>query len=509
MRTSNSAKNLVASISISVVSIMLGFITRKIFVDEVGVEYLGLNGLLGNILGVMTLLEGGFAASVVYNLYKPIADDDRPAILALLQLYKKVYRYIAIGVAAFGVSLYPFLKYFIADISQLQYVGIVYAIFLFNSLVQYFTAYKWSLINVSQKNYKLAGINMVYQVGLSVAKILVLYYTKNYIMYLVVESIFGICLNVAIVRKANRLFPYIVNAPKYVVAADVKKKIVTNMKALFLHSLGGYFMHSTDNIVISAYIGVGIVGLYSNYTLLITTIRSFTSQILSSFSESVGNLIASESSDYAYNIFKTIFFVNFVCISVPIVIISTTIQPFMAFWLGEKYLLSTATLCIILVNFYLDGMRSSAYTFKVKSGIFTQDKFTPLMQGIINLCLSILFVRWWGLAGVLAATAISIMSIAFWQWPRLIYKYTFHRSVWPYFRRYAAYTAVFGVALGLSLLICSFVHVGPHLLQAVCNGVISLLVTCALYFVVFRRTEEFRSLRAHAAMLHIPFLHRG
>lgn len=509
MRTSNSAKNLVASISISVVSIMLGFITRKIFVDEVGVEYLGLNGLLCNILGVMTLIEGGFAGSVTYHLCKPVAQDDRPAILALLQLYKKVYRYIAIGVAAFGVALYPFLKYFIADISQLQYVGIVYAIFLFNSLIQYFTAYKWSLINVSQKNYKLAGINMIYQVGLSVGKILVLYYTKDYILYLVVESIFGIGLNVAMVRKCNKMYPYVVNAPKYKVDKKVKNSIITNMKALFWHQLGGYFVHSTDNIVISAYIGVGIVGLYSNYTLLISTIKGFASQALSSFSDSVGHLIASESNEYAYNIFKTIFFVNFLCTSVPIIIISTSIQPFISFWLGSEYQLSTAILAIILVNFYVEGMRRASYIFKVKSGIFTQDKFTPLIQGLLNFGMSLLFVRYWGLAGVLAATAISMFAISFWQWPRLIYKYTFHRSVWPYFRRYAAYTAVFGVALGLSLLICSFVHVGPHLLQAVCNGVISLLVTCALYFVVFRRTEEFRSLRAHAAMLHIPFLHRG
>ena len=204
-----------------------------------------------------------------------------------------------------------FIGYFISDFSDMKDVGIIYFIFLFNSTIQYFTAYKWSLINSSQQAYKLATINLTYQIGLNLGKLAILYYTQNYIIYLVVEALFGIGLNFAIVKKANKLFPYIVGAERHSVPTNVKNNIITNMKALFLHSLGGYFMHSTDNIVMSAYIGVGIVGLYSNYTLITTTLRGFTNQILNSFSESVGNLIASESAEHSYYIFKTILFVTF------------------------------------------------------------------------------------------------------------------------------------------------------------------------------------------------------
>ena len=164
--------------------ILLGFITRKIFVDNIGVQYLGLNGLLKNILGIMTLLEGGFATSVVYNMYKPLAQDDRPKILALLQLYRRVYRWIALGVVLFGVCLYPFLGYFLKDAEDLDYVGVVYFIFLFNSVINYFSAYKWSLINASQQVYKLTTINLCYQIGVSLTKLAILYFTKNYILYL-------------------------------------------------------------------------------------------------------------------------------------------------------------------------------------------------------------------------------------------------------------------------------------------------------------------------------------
>lgn len=496
-RTLNSAKNLAVGVGISLAMTLVGFATRKIFVDTVGVDYLGLNGLLQNILGVMTLLEGGFATSVVYNMYKPLAEDNKPEILALLQLYKKVYRYLAVGVSLFGVSIYPFIGFFVEDSSNLQYVGVIYFIFLFNSLIQYFTAYKWSLINASQQNYKLGKINLAYQLILSFSKIAILYYTKNYILYLVVESLCGLGLNIAIVKKANKLFPYIVNAPKYYVKPEVKSNIITNMKALFLHSLGGYFMHSTDNIVMSAYIGIGIVGLYSNYTLITSTIKNFTNQILNSFAESVGNLIASEKSDYSYGVFNTILFVNFLTISIPVVILSCVVQPFILWWLGQDYLLSGYVLCIILVNFYIDGMRSCVLTFKTKSGIFRQDRFTPLLQGCINLALSLIFVRIWGLGGVLAATAISILSIGFWQWPRLIYKHLFHCPVKVYFKRYFSYTSIMLASIILALLLLKILQVKILVVQIFLNFIIAVSVVASVYYMAFRKSEEYKQLSCY------------
>lgn len=494
MRTLNSAKNLASSLGITLIMTLLGFFTRKVFVDNVGVEYLGLNGLLQNILGIMTLLEGGFATSVVYNLYKPLAEDNRPKILALLQLYRKVYRYIALGIILFALCLYPFIDIFIKDGENLEYVSIVYFIFLFNSVVGYFTAYKWSLVNASQQNYKLTAINLVYQVGLNLAKLAILYYTRNYILYLIVEALFGIGLNICIVWKTNLLFPYIKTKEKYILDTETKNNIVTNMKALFINKIGGFFMHSTDNIIISAFVGVASIGLYSNYTLITMTVRSVVDQALNSFSESVGNLIASESSEKVYEVFKTTFFVNFLLASTPVIILHNAITPFISWWLGEEYLLGYTTLCVILFNFYIDVMRSTALTFKTKAGIFVKDRFTPLLQGIINLVLSYIFVQFWGLAGVLFATSISILSIGFWQFPRLCYKYVFHQSLWQYFRKYIFYSLVGGLALLLSFCFCEFFTWEYPLLQMAYNSIISLFVVLGIYYVFFRQTLQYAQL---------------
>lgn len=502
MRTLNTIKNMASGFGVMIVSIILGFITRKVFVDSIGVEYLGLNGLLQNILGVMTLIESGFATSVIFNLYKPIANNDQPRIIALLQLYRKVYRYMALGVFLCALAIYPFLNHLIKDAQNLEYISVVYFIFLFNSLIQYFTAYKLAIINANQKNYKLTTINIIYQIGLSLGKISILYYTQSYILYLIIEACFGLGYNLAIVKKANKLFPYIVTKIKYEVEPDVKQNIKTNMKALFFHALGGYFMHSTDNIIISSFVGIAVVGLYSNYTLLTGLVKSFITQIMNSFSESVGNLIASESSVKIYSVFQTVFFINFIIVSIPIIILYNTLTPFIEWWLGAEYQLGHYILCIILFNFYVDNMRNSALTFKTKSGIFVQDRFTPLLQGIINLILSLIFVHYWGLFGVLLATSISILSIGFWQFPRLIYKHTFKQPLKRYFYRYTLYTSIAFVTLISSSMICQITPIANPLLKATGNATISILCIIIIYFCAFKHSPQYKSLLTYISNIY-------
>lgn len=497
-RTSNTFRNLASKLGVSFVMTLLGFFTRKVFVDNIGIQYVGLNGLLQNVLGIMTLLEGGFATSVVYNMYKPLAEDNRPKILALLQLYRRVYRWIAAGIILFGICLYPFIGVFLKDADNLQYVGVVYFIFLFNSVINYFSAYKWSLINASQKVYKLTVINLAYQLGVSLSKLAILYYTKNYILFLVVEACFNIAYNIAVVKKADSLFPYVKTRDKYTVDFDTKNNILTNIKALFINRVGGYFMHSTDNIIITAFVGIGVTGLYSNYTLITGVVRSVVNQALDSYSESVGNLIASESADKIFSVFKSCFFINFILVSVPVIILFNTLSPLIDWWLGAEYKMANVTVWLILLNFYVDSIRTTAITFKVKAGIFVQDRWTPFIQGVINVILSLVLVKIIGLSGVLLATAISILSIGFWQFPRLCYKHVFHKPLIDYFKRLFYYTTVGTLALLLSFFICKSISAGGPFIRMMISVLVTFVTLTIVYWICFHRMEEYKDLKMYA-----------
>lgn len=494
MRTLNSVKNLLTGIGITILMALLGFITRKIFVENVGVEYLGLNGFLTNILGIMSLLEGGFAISVVYNMYKPLSNNDYPKIIALLQLYKKVYRWIALGIFVFSLVFYPFLGVFIKDVASLSYLSIVYFIFIFNTLVGYFVAHKWSMINASQKNYKLAVITLVYQIGLSLAKILILYFTKDYILYLIVEAVFGLGQNIAVSKKCNKMFPYIVTNQKYEVEPEVKSDIIRKMKALFLNSLGGYFMNSTDNVIISNYLGVAVVGYYSNYTLILGLLRSLADKVLLAYSESVGNLIASENKVHVYKVFKVSFFLDYIVASSIVIVLWNSLDCFVEWWLGKEYVLDSYVKIAVLINAYIMTMRGSAFIFKQKAGIFMQDKFTPLLQGIINVIFSVLFVQFWGLSGVLFATSISLLSIGFWQFPHLCYKYIFQQPLRNYFYMYGLYTVTMIGVLAISNFICDYIIVENLLLKSIINGVVSIFIFLFVSIIIYFHSDPFRQL---------------
>jgi O-antigen/teichoic acid export membrane protein len=494
MRTENSKKNLVAGIAITLSMTLLGFFTRKIFVDNIGIEYMGLNGLLSNILAAVSLLEGGMGGSIVYNLYKPLAEGDRERIVALVQLYRRIYRFIAGGVLIMGLAIYPFLGTFLKGGEGLQHVSAVFFIFLFNSILPYFTAHKWSIINADQKQWRMAGINLSYQVGMSLGRLAVVWFTGNYILYLVVESLFTVGQAVAVSRKANRLYPFIVTRVKHRVDESTRRAITRNSKALFLHSLGQYMVYSTDNIIISSFVGVAVMGVYSNYVLIETYVRTWMTQVLESFSASVGNLVATESTDRVHAVFRTIFLVNFVVVSIPVIVLANTVSPFVTWWLGADYVLNGATVAVALLNVYLFGMRSSALTFKVKSGIFVQDRFSPLIQGVINLVLSLLFVQWWGLTGVLIGTTLSLLAVGFWQSPRMLYKYTFQRPLGGYFARHGIYTALALVSLAVSWWVCRFFATQSGLWPIVGRGSVSLAVPAAVYWLALRRTNEMTAL---------------
>ena len=242
MRSLNSIKNIMSSVGITLVISVLGFLTRKIFLDTLGEEYLGLNGLLMNVIGMLSLVESGVGVSIVYNLYKPLANGNKPEIIALVQLYRKIYRYIAIGIILLSIAMFPFLKYLIHDDSGISYIGIVYFIFVGNSVIGYLMADKLSLINSDQKQYKLAGYNLTYQLLMYGVKILILVYLKNYIMFLLVELMCNGLYNLLIRRKVYSLYPYINTKIRYSVPTDVRKNIVRNVKALFLTSIGGYLV---------------------------------------------------------------------------------------------------------------------------------------------------------------------------------------------------------------------------------------------------------------------------
>ncbi|MBM7651848.1 lipopolysaccharide biosynthesis protein [Neobacillus cucumis] len=492
MRTEHSLKNITISIFSQVVIVLLGFLSRKVFLDSLGANYLGVNGLLTNVLSIMALVEGGIGISIVYNLYKPLAENDRNKIIALVQLYKKAYGILAILILIISIVLYPFLGNLMKDSSPVSYLSIIYILFVAKNMISYLNAHKWSLINADQRGYMLARTNLIIQIITMIARIILLLLTQNYILYLVVELLFFALQNIINGRIVNKRYPYIKTKVKYSADKETIDRLVINVKAMFLHNIGGYLVFGTDNILISTFVNVATVGIYSNYTMITQQVSALVKPILGGIGDSVGNLIATESKEKNYSVFKVSYLVNFWLYALCVVFLYNLLEPFISWWLGKQYLLNHLTLIFILVNFYLDGMRTAISTYKNKAGLFVQDKYAPLIEGGINLISSIILVKYYGIAGIIMGTTISTIATVLWTQPYIVYKHLFKEPVLTYFIKYLFYLGLTIFACFVTTSICDYLDVGTKFISLVIRGIICLIIPNILFVLILYKTNEFK-----------------
>ena len=338
MRTKKSAINMVTALISQFIIILLGFISRRVMIDSIGVEYLGINGLMNNILTILSLAESGIGTAMIYALYKPLADNDIPKIKALMNFYKNTYRLLAIFTALIGLSILPFLDYFMKD-NTVENASIIYLMFLFSSVSSYLYSYKISMNNADQNKYLSTIFNTVTQILVLIIKVLILYLTENYILFLSIDIGSTLIKNIIFSRMMDKRYPYLKEKSKDKLDNQTREALYTNIKSLFFGKIGYILSTSSDNLVISSMISVKTVGLYSNYTTLTSSVSGFVGVFISSISASIGNLMAKESKDKVYEIYKISSFINFWLYGFSSICLFCLSEPFIALWLGEEYIM--------------------------------------------------------------------------------------------------------------------------------------------------------------------------
>ncbi|MGQ7884887.1 lipopolysaccharide biosynthesis protein [Paenibacillus sp. WC2504] len=489
MRTKQSFYNISAGIGSQIIITLLSFVSRTVFINSLGVEYLGINGLFTNILGMLSLAEAGIGSSIIYALYKPVADNDTNKINMLMRLYRNAFRAIALVIFIIGVALIPFLNSIVGE-TTIPNIKIIFFIFLISTSSSYLFSYKVSLLNVAQKGYISTGIYSISSILSALVKIAILKYTNNYIFYLIADVIITVTTSILLSLFVNKIYPYLKIPTLSKLDNETKSGIIKNMKALILHQIGSYAVFGTDNIIISTFVGVAAVGLYSNYYMLINICRTFINQIFDNIIHSLGNLVATEEKNKIYNIFKITMFFNFWIYSFFSILLFITLDPFIRIWLGTDFLLGRLVLIIVMINFYVTGMRRSINMVKQTSGIYHEDRYASFVEAIINLIFSIVLVKYLGMAGVFIGTLISTLTVPFWVAPYLVYKKVFERSLFYYFIDYLKFFIVGLTVCLLTVLVSSTIDI-QSILGLCLKGLIALVIPNLIYVLIFRKTKEF------------------
>ena len=490
-RTFNVIRNIKYAVIGQIVGILINLISRKVFVMFLPVEYLGLNGLFSNILSMLSLAELGIGTAIIYSLYKPLAEHNIQEIKSLMQLYKKVYCTIGMIIIIAGCSLTPYLHLLIKDAPDISNIKLIYIIFVLNNAVSYFFTYKRSMIIADQKRYIITSYHYILMLLLNIEQIVALYFTQNFIIYLLLQATNTLIENYLLSRKADKLYPYIKEIDVLPLREEVKIEIKKNVFAMIFHRIGGVVVFATDNILISKIIGLTSVGVYSNYVLIKQAVNTIISQIFQSVSASFANLGVIGTNEHKLEIFYVMNFVGAWLFGFCSICIFNLVNPFIQLWLGEMYLFSKSVVFWIVLAFYITGMRQACLVARDVMGLFWYDRYKPIAEIVINIVVSIILGRRFGVAGILAGTVISTITTCFWIEPYILYKYGFHCTVLPYFIKYMGYSLTTLFVAIITSTLCGFMPaygVYVFVIKFIVCGVVANI----LFALCYVNTKEFQ-----------------
>jgi len=491
-RVQSAAKNIVFGQIGNLITQLLGFILRGIFIAHLGDTLNGVNALYTSILSVLSMAELGIGTALNYSLYKPVAEKNYEKIKSYMLLYKKAYRVIGLVIAVLGLALSPFLPYLVKQPEgvTVRDLTLYYYIFLFNTVSSYFVAYKYSLVNAEQKNYIQTNVITITKMITVSLQIIVILTTGDFYLYLLTAAAVELLQKIFVSIYLDRMYPYLKEKNIEKLSKEETGEIVRKTKALVYHKVGDVARLQTDSMIISGFISVTIGGFVDNYKMVMNSAANVVNIIFNSVLSSFGNLIATESKEKQYRLFKVYRFAACWIYGFAAVGFALLLTPLIQLWLGKEKTLAFFVVLCIIIDFYFKGERIVLSNFKTAAGVFEQDKYLSLIQGIVNLIISILLVQKIGVAGVYIGTIISGL-IANITKPVIIYRVILEKPVKEYFVDFFKFilvlAAVFILLFGIKELLMKEV--------TIVSFAVMFVVTCAvfngIFLLLFGRTEEF------------------
>lgn len=410
MRSERSVKNSLYAIIGQAVSLIFGFITRIVFANKLGDAYLGLNNIFYSVLSLLSLSELGMGAAFTFALYSPIADDDRDRIGRVMNLYSAAYRVVAAVVTALGLCLVPFLPLITESVPDISNITLIYLLFLANSAASYLFSYKRALITASEQDYRNSVNISLFSIIQNLLQLVLLITTGSFILYVAAQLVCTVASNIAISHTAGKMFPYLKAVRGFPEKSELDS-IKGNVKAMFMTRFGSVAVTGTDNLLIAS-VDVALVGIYSNYLLLLQTVQVILTQVINAVTASVGNLIA-EGSERREETYRNIIFAVAWLYGFSAVALDTLMGRFIEITFGGEWLLSETVVHIMALNFLLAGIRQTNQMFINAGGLFESVKWRGFAEAAVNLGVSALFLFGFdmGLLGVLLGTTVSHLLV--------------------------------------------------------------------------------------------------
>ena len=336
-RVKKSLLNAKVNMIFYMLTLMLSFFSRKIFLDCLGADFVGLTGTLQNLLGFLNLAELGIGAAIGYVLYKPLFYNNQQEINEIISVFGYLYRRIGRIILILGGLLACFLPMIFPN-TRFE-LGVIYATyfsFLASSLIGYFINYKQTLLGADQKNYVIVGWFQSTNIVKILIQMLSAWYTGNYYLWVTIELGFGIFYSFILNWRIRITYPWLKSEIRN--GKDLRKKhgiIITKSKQLFVHKLAGVARFQFLPFLIYVFSSLEVVALYGNYSLIVDKVATIIENILGSTQAGVGNLITEGSKDKIMNVFWELNMIRYFIAGTCVFSVYYMIDPFVCLWIGK------------------------------------------------------------------------------------------------------------------------------------------------------------------------------
>ena len=488
----NTKRNVIASVLNKCVGLTFPFLNRTLFLWLLGPEYLGLNGLFLSILGVLSLAELGFGTAVVCSMYKPVADDDRELVCAYLRFYRTVYRWVGTAILTVGLCLLPFVRTLVhGDLPPGLDLHVLYLIHLVNTSVSYFLfAYRGAVLSAHHRGDVIANIRTGTTIAQYITVFAILILTRNYYHYVVATVAFTVLNNLLTVRAARRLFPDIL--PRGQLPDEKRRQVLSDVRSIVMHKVGGIITYSSDNMIISAFLGLVAVAAYGNYYYVVTAVSGLIWSVYASMTDGFGNKVHTETKETNFQLFMKAHRLVAALITWGAAMMIALYQPFIAVWTHNKpdLMQHFLTPVLMVTYFFINQSRQLLLTFKGAASIWRQDRWKPIVGGTVNLTLNILFVTFlppeYKLDGVIFSTIVSLVVIQIpWETHVVFTAYFNKEQGWRYCRAQFG-AAAWTLALGASTWAAASAIALDGLQGLAVKGAVAFAVSSVLTGIFFR-----------------------
>lgn len=491
----NVIRNTGMGICNSLVLLGLNLLSRNLFLQYVGLEYLSMAQVINNMLTLAAFSELGLSNAVLYMLYKPVAQKNEMAIMQILFLYRRFNRYVGGAIFAIGLLIMPIIPYFIRTEIPYTTVYFVYILNLFSTASTYLYTYRSILLSANQKDYIASVISAVISVLRVTIQCFVIWYLHDYIIFLIVGIVMLAVQNLLIYVQTGQMYPFIKRLSY--INCDSLEKLKTELKknvlSLCAVRVAGLVINNTDTIIIS-WLNTLLVGLCANYMSICFYVKQFASIAQNALLHSVGISLAEKDSIEKYKLFRLIFLGNSYFSVIVIICLLVLWDDFIILWIGKEYLIERWIVYSLVLNVGWGMLISPCWIFRDASGLFVYVRNMLLCNAFFNLLFSVVSGIYFGAAGVFFSTVVADIFTNFWYDSNLLYKKTFGQTGSKKYMFKVFENIITGFVFGYAIdyLICGYLDINVYTWLVKLH--ICFFAYSIYYFLRYRKTSEWGEL---------------